>query len=262
MSGLEALAEMEYPGRFIVLGLDANNRPVAVYGITGRSPSSQARRLVQREINRPFFPSVNGIIVEPTDKKILAQGDHSLLIYPAMLFGNEMMGKSISVSNGAQTRDVHLASGTQSLLVALHQAHRRWEYEPDAPNYTPRISGKIRMSADFDVCAVLGIIKKAPEGEELVEKHYFEVPLAPGKGRLISTYAGANQNPLPSFRGEPLPVEIRGNSPEQIARDFYDALEGQDGNDFRVSVAVEVIADSGLYVSAIVNRHGNEGSKL
>ncbi|MEK6824927.1 MAG: IMP cyclohydrolase [Nanoarchaeota archaeon] len=263
MSGLEALAGMDYPGRFIALGLTQNGMPVAVYGITGRSPPSQARRLVERQNIHPLLPEINVIMVEPTDEKLLAQGDRSLLIYPAMMFGDTVLEegmlieRSISVSNGAQTNEVHFTSGARDPIAALLQAHRQWKYESD-PNYTPRISGKIVRLSGADCQAALGIIKRTPEGT--VDRHYFEVPLTPGRGRFISTYSGENQNPLPSFRGEPLSVEIRGVSPEVIARELYDALEGIDDNDFRVSVVAAILLPDGSYQSAIVNRHGNGGS--
>ncbi|MEK6801028.1 MAG: IMP cyclohydrolase [Nanoarchaeota archaeon] len=242
INGLDNLASMEYPGRFIAMGMNEAGFPTVVYGITGRSPSSQARRLVEKD---------NTISVEPTDIDLVNQGDPSLLIYPAIIIDNLGVG----VSNGAQTPFIRLIRSSEAGLAyipaaALISAHRNWEHEPDAPNFTPRISGYMPT---FSGDPALAIIKRSVEG--VSERHCFEVPMLPGIGRLISTYTGVNQDPLPSFSGSPLPIRIVGNSTEDIAQRFYSALERTDGKDFRVSVAAVSAGREYQYTKTIINRH-------
>jgi IMP cyclohydrolase len=234
------LASLEYPGRLIVLGAaPQGGRTVIIYAITGRSPSSQARKLVRRD---------GGIWVEPTDEATLKQGNVELLVYPAVLIGPS----GIAVSNGRQTGDVRdrLGAGTAP-VAALAAALAGWDFEPDAPIFTPRISGCLAPSG-----AGLSVVRRGPSGESL--RNFFEVALRPGEGRLVSTYEGPNADPLPVFRGEPRFVALAGASAAETAETAYRGLgPGPAGKDFRVAVAC-------LYVEAgrpdaadvhIINRH-------
>ncbi|RJQ22094.1 hypothetical protein C4580_01315 [Candidatus Woesearchaeota archaeon] len=241
---LEALAEMEYPGRFIILGRDKRNEcNVAIYGLTGRSPASQARKIVYNAVKKE-------VQVEPTEPDVLRTGDPALLIYPAM-----MMGYEFAVSNGAQTKSVanqlHAPSAPVHVLML---AHSQWSFEPDAPHYTPRISGCfVREEGGL-------IVHKRAENGSAV-KHIFEVPMIPGRGSLIATYDGANRNPLPSFSGEPRLVSIEGNSAEDMAEQVYATIAPKDGcPDFRVAVAAAYVnTRRGGKDVGIVNRQ--EGGK-
>lgn len=225
---LEALANMEYPGRFIIIGANELHEAVVVYGITGRSPSSQARKLVDYG---------DCIDVEPTDEKVLAGGNKDLLIYPAIRFENA----GIVVSNGIQTNSIapirrgiglHMEVVDYNAVPVLWRGLLEHEYEPDEPNYTPRIAGCITWANE----AALAIIKRDVESSVL--KNYFEVPLILGRGKLIATYTGANEKPLPSFQGEPLDVSIEWQSAGQTAEAVYAALAPKNPEqDFRVSVA-------------------------
>jgi IMP cyclohydrolase len=214
------LTRLEYPGRLIAMGLaSAGARAVIVYAITGRSPSSQARKFVLRD---------GGIWVQPTDEDVLKTGNVDLLVYPALLFGQA----GIAVSNGKQTADIRdgLASGTGPISV-LSKALEAWDYEPDAPIFTPRISGcLVRGSAG------LSLVRRGLSGEAL--RSYFEVPLREGEGRLVSTYAGPNSDPLPAFEGEPRRIGLAGETARETAEAvFGDLAPAAAEKDFRVAVA-------------------------
>lgn len=237
---LVSLAVKDYPGRLIILGQEASGtKVIVVYGITGRSPSSQARHMVARK---------GGIWVEPTDETILQRGNPDLLIYPAVQFGH-----GIAVSNGQQTADVKKClpeSGNPIDILESSLSH--WDYEPDEPAFTPRISGCVLPNMK----AALSIIRRTKDGTAV--RDYFAIELGPGKGSLISTYAGQNIDPLPSFTGTPETVFFTRNTPQEIARDVYRALgPGKDRTkDFRVSVACVIArpGDPSPPESAIINR--------
>ncbi|MBE3129789.1 MAG: hypothetical protein IMZ54_03600, partial [Acidobacteria bacterium] len=150
------LATLEYPGRLIAMGLaSAGTKAVIVYAITGRSPSSQARKLVHRD---------SGVWVQPTDEDVLKKGNIDLLVYPALFFGQA----GVAVSNGKQTADIRdaLLAGAAPVAV-LSQALAAWDYEPDAPIFTPRISGCLVRGA-----AGLSVVRRGESGEPL--RSYFE----------------------------------------------------------------------------------------
>lgn len=232
-------AGLEYPGRLIILGTAPDGRPVVVYSITGRSPSSQARALVFRD---------RGVWVEPTDEETLKKGNVELLVYPAVLFA----GRGVAVSNGRQTTDVAagLASSADPVVI-LAGALVKWDYEPDAPIFTPRISGCLAGGR-----AGLSLVRRGPGGATL--RSYFEVPVRPGAGRLVSTYEGPNREPLPGFAGEPREVALVGKTALAIADSVYEALApGAGGRDFRVAVACALVdpAKPAEFDLRIINRH-------
>ncbi len=231
------LRDFAYPGRFIVLGRTGGGESVILYAITGRSASSQARQLVQRDA---------GIWVEPTDREVLRRGRVDLLVYPALLFASA----GVAVSNGQQTTDIRdVLAAVANPVAALATALGRWDYEPDAPNFTPRISGCITATG-----AALAIVKRAPDGT--AQRNYFQVPGSPGQGRLISTYGGENRDPLPAFNGEPLAIELPPAGARDTAEAAYAALAPRAGSpDFRVAVACfRDLGAAGREVH-IINRH-------
>ncbi len=125
-------------------------------------------------------------------------------------------------------------------------------YEPDAPIYTPRISGCVRPGP----AAALNIIKRSPDGTALRSTHEF--PLTPGRGMLLSTYDGINRDPLSSFPGDPREVAIGTGDPGDLAKAVYEALAPKDPKkDFRVAVACVTASDiaANRYEIAVVNRH-------
>ena len=231
---------MQYPGRVIIIGKSPDKSVLTVvYCITGRSPSSQARRIE--------FVETRAVVI-PTDEEILNTGDPELLIYPAI-----MISRGISVSNGRQTPSIRaIMDPGLGPVETLAQGLQDWIYEPDKPNFTPRISGYIASQEK----AALSIIKRGPEGKCL--KNYFEFPLVPGKGKMISTYTGINQNPLSAFEGEPLDVAVRGLTARDTVHAVYEALAPADpALDFRVAVVCVFIRDleRGVFEKAIINRH-------
>jgi IMP cyclohydrolase len=237
---MPGLAALEYPGRLIVIGAPAGDGKAAVlYAITGRSPSSQARKLVFRD---------GGVWVQPTDEATLKQGNVELLVYPAVLFGRA----GLAVSNGRQTGDVRdrLAPGIPP-VAALSAALAAWDFEPDAPIFTPRISGCLAGGA-----AGLSVVRRGPSGETL--RNYFEVGLRPGQGRLVSTYEGPNAEPLSVFGGEPRFLALPGATAAETAEAAYRSLApAPAGRDFRVAVACVTVplADPGRAEVHIINRH-------
>jgi IMP cyclohydrolase len=233
------LAAMEYPGRVIILGQSRDGKTVVVYAITGRSPSSQARKLEWSEA---------GVWVRPTDEETLKKGRVDLLVYPAMLYSPG----GVAVSNGKQTADVGRALGNASNpLSVLSASLKAWEYEPDAPIFTSRISGCVLPGPK----AALNIIKRGAGGAAVCDS--FEVTLRPGKGKMISTYDGVNKYPLRSFADEPLNVNIDGADPAQTAEAVYESLKPSGaGMDFRVAVACLYAGDiaGNQYEVSIINR--------
>jgi len=235
---LEALRAMEYPGRIIAIGRDASDRfDVIVYAVTGRSPSSQARRLEKVG---------DTIVTTPTDPEVLKTGNPDLLVYPAIVCAGR-----VAVSNGKQTEDLAKATAVP-LAAALEEALAGWSFEPDDPIFTPRISGLLGSSGR----AALSSIKRAADGT--ARRLYYEWMLQPGRAEMIATYAGPNRNPLPVFAGEPLPLRLVEHSAEAAAAAFYEALgpEGRTG-DFRVAVACAYIPRHGDAPPDvfIINRH-------
>jgi IMP cyclohydrolase len=234
------LATLEYPGRLIAVGLaSAGAKAVIVYAITGRSPSSQARKLVLRD---------SGIWVQPTDEDVLKTGNIDLLVYPALLFGQA----GVVVSNGKQTADIldALVEGDAPVAI-LSKALAAWHYEPDAPIFTPRISGCLVRGA-----AGLSVVRRGESGETL--RSYFEVPLREGEGRLVSTYEGPNRVPLPCFEGEPRCVGLAGASARETAETVYrDLAPAAAEKDFRVAVAClyASLSDPEKVDVHIINRH-------
>jgi IMP cyclohydrolase len=237
MKNFEALSNMEYPGRLIIIGSSPEGDDAVMYAITGRSPSSQARRIV-------IDGNGKQLLVEPTDEKALRTGNPDLLIYPAIVIGS-----GIAVSNGKQTDDISIQLNSEEQpTVILENALRSWEYEPDEPNYTPRISGCILKDA------ALSIIRRLPDGS--VERACFDVPRLNGGGMLIATYTGVNTNPLPSFQGKPIEVGIPYRNSGEATDALYAALGPSSGEaDFRVAAASVYRAKNGAISISIKNRH-------
>jgi IMP cyclohydrolase len=226
-SDLTEISSREYPGRIIIIGLDSRGENVVIcYAVTGRSPSSQARKLVQKK---------DSIWTVPTDDSLLGREDENLLLYPCMI----CLPIGIAVSNGKQTEDISAHIGkTQSPKEVLASALCAWDYEPDAPSFTPRISGCV-LSQEI---AALSVIRKAADSRPF--RHYYEFPLKPGKGKMVMTYTGKNRDPLPSFIEEPLDVGVLGCSAEEMAESVYEALGPQKNHkDFRVAVACVFVWD-------------------
>lgn len=178
---IELLTSNPYPGRGIVVGRNAGGEMSVYYWIMGRSANSR---------NRVFTATEDGIKTEAHDPS--AVEDPSLIIYHPV----RMMGDILVVTNGDQT-DTIVEKG------CIHEALVTREYEPDAPNYTPRISSIIRPDDSFEI----SILKRQDESGRCLREFFAYEGCEPGCGYFISTYEG-DGDPLPSFSGEPLVVSM------------------------------------------------------
>ena len=231
----QELQQNSYPGRGIILGRTADGtKAVCVYFIMGRSENSR---------NRIFVPDGNGLRTQAYDESKCT--DPSLIIYaPVRVLGNKTI-----VSNGDQTDTIYEAMNHQ---FTFEQGLRAREFEPDAPNFTPRISGVIRCEGEHFNYA-LSILKSADGDPYSCQRFTFtyQNPV-PGQGHFIHTYVG-DGNPLPSFRGEPKLVSI----PDDI-EGFTQLLWNSLNPDNKISLFVRYIdPKTGNAVSKIVNRYGN-----
>ena len=224
------LAANPYPGRGLVLGSAEDGGWLQVYWIMGRSENSR---------NRVFVADGTELRTEAADPARLA--DPALIIYEAML---ELPGLYL-VSNGDQTRTAHdvLESGGR-----FEDALEMREREPDAPNYTPRITGLIDLRLG-EASLALSILKANGADPALTDRTMFR-PAAPppGFGLGLTTYQGEG-DPLPSFRGDPLWLPLSGSA-EAVANAYWDALD----RDNRVSLAVKAISTDGSSCIALRNR--------
>ena len=218
-----------YPGRGILLGRSADNtRAVIAYFIMGRSENSR---------NRVFEATEDGIRTRAFDESKMT--DPSLIIYHPV----RMVGATTIVTNGDQTDTVRdfLAAGK-----TFEEALRTREYEPDEPNYTPRISGLVDRSNNYR----LSILK---EGQDrLCQRQFFEYMSRGGVGHFISTYEGFG-DPRPSFHGEPVEVAITARSADELADQLWESLNG----DNKVSLFVRYVdLRNGFPETVIINKHG------
>ncbi len=210
-----------YPGRGLVVGRSAEDRWVIVYWIMGRSANSRNRR----------FVADGGVLrTEPVDVSQVA--DASLIIYEAML---ELPGIYL-VSNGDQTRTMYEALQAGG---GMEDALATRECEPDAPNYTPRISGMLSFRGAAPALT-LSILKASPLDPQYSDRYFYR-PAMPkiGVGVGLTTYSGDGA-PLPSFAGEPLLLPCPASA-EQTLETYWNALDA--GN--RVALAVKEISGGG-----------------
>jgi len=227
----QELKSNAYPGRGIVIGRSADGKKaVTGYFIMGRSENSR---------NRIFIEDGEGIRTQAFDPAKLT--DPSLIIYaPVRVLDTETI-----VTNGDQTDTIY--EGLEAGLT-FELALRSREFEPDAPNYTPRISG-LMMVADGKYDYQMSILK-SNNGDPAQCCRYtflYDNPHA-GEGHFIHTYK-CDGDPLPSFEGEPKPVELAGDIDE-----FTDMLWNSLNEENKVSLFVRYIdIETGEYETRIVN---------
>lgn len=222
-----------YPGRGIVIGRSADGeKAVIAYFIMGRSVNSR---------NRIFVEDGEGIRTQAFDPAKLT--DPSLVIYaPVRVLGNKTI-----VTNGDQTDTIYEGMDRQ---MTFEQSLRSREFEPDGPNYTPRISGimHIENGAYNYAMSILKSNNGNPDGCRRYTFAY-ENPAA-GEGHFIHTYK-CDGEPLPSFEGEPKLVEI----PDDVDA-FTDMLWNSLNEDNKVSLFVRYIdIATGTYRTRIVNKN-------
>ena len=178
-----------YPGRGIVIGKSQDGGcAVVAYFIMGRSVNSR---------NRVFAEEPDGIRTEAADPAKME--DPSLIIYHPV----RQIGRGLIVTNGDQTDTIRdfLEKG-----LPFEQALRTREFEPDGPNWTPRISGLLSPDGSYK----LSILKAADEAGTACLRQTFEYPGQAGLGHFLHTYQ-CDGSPIPSFEGEPTPVTIEGD---------------------------------------------------
>ncbi len=229
----EELSSTTYPGRGIVIGKTPDGKKAAIaYFIMGRSENSR---------NRIFVKDGEGIRTEAFDPSKLE--DPSLIIYaPVRVLGNKTI-----VTNGDQTDTIYDLMDKQ---YTFEQALRTREFEPDAPNYTPRISGVLHFDkGSFNYA--MSILKSNNGNPKACNRYTFayENPVA-GEAHFIHTYMG-DGNPLPSFEGEPTLVDVPDNM-----EDFADLVWNNLNNDNKVSLFVRYInIEDGSYETKIINKN-------
>ncbi|MDD6202438.1 MAG: IMP cyclohydrolase [Lachnospiraceae bacterium] len=222
-----------YPGRGIIIGKSEDGKyAVTAYFIMGRSENSR---------NRIFVEEGEGIRTQAFDPSKLT--DPSLIIYaPVRVLGNKTI-----VTNGDQTDTIYEGMDCQ---LTFEQSLRCREFEPDGPNYTPRISGIMHIEKDKYNYA-MSILKSNNGNPDACNRYTFayENPVA-GEGHFIHTYQ-CDGNPLPSFEGEPKLIGIQ-NDIDDFTKLLWDNLN----EDNKVSLFVRFINLETLkYETRIVNKH-------
>lgn len=250
------LRQNPYPGRGLVVGKSSvSDDWLMIYWIMGRSENSRNRR----------FVADGGVLkTEPVDLSRVK--DPSLIIYEAMLElpgvfkdlprRHELYARSRTtslpsiylVSNGAQTRGLY---GALQKGGDFDEEMARWEREPDAPNFTPRITGMLDLHGQR-AAITLSILKANPADPNLTDRTTFRPALPPpGMGLGLTTYRG-DGNPLPCFQGDPLLLPCNRDAAGVLDL-YWDALN----TDNRISLAVKRIpARGGQGEILIRNRFG------
>ena len=224
------LSSNTYPGRGIILGKTPNGKCAAIaYFIMGRSENSRNR--IFEENDR------GGIRTKAFDESKMV--DPSLIIYNPVL---KLDGKTI-VTNGDQTDTIYdyMKEGHCYRHALLTR-----EFEPDEPNYTPRISGVVKPNGDY----VLSILK-SNMGKPQCLRFFFEYPAEAGLGHFIHTYK-CDGNPIPSFEGEPTPVAVESNAIDE----WTDIIWSNLNEDNKVSLFTRFInLETGEEETRIVNKN-------
>lgn len=227
------LRDNSYPGRGIIIGKSQDGiHAVTAYFIMGRSVNSR---------NRVFVEDGEGIRTQAFDPSKLT--DPSLIIYsPVRVLGNKTI-----VTNGDQTDTVYELMDKQ---MTFEQALRTREFEPDAPNYTPRISGIMHIENNTFNYAMSILKSNNGDGSSCNRFTFaYNNPKA-GEGRFIHTYK-CDGNPLPSFEGEPKLIEVP-NDIDEFTNTLWTSLN----EDNKVSLFVRYInIETGKYETRIINKN-------
>ena len=225
----QLLATNPYPGRGIVLGKTPDGKTsVAAYFIMGRSANSR---------NRVFVKESDGIRTQAYDPSKVE--DPSLIIYHPV----RQLGRGLIVTNGDQTDTIRdfLERG-----LPMEQALRTREFEPDGPNWTPRISGLLSPDGSYK----LSILKSADAAGSACLRQTFEYPGQAGLGHFLHTYV-TDGNPIPTFHGEPKLVAIDGDIDA-----FTAALWENLNEDNKISLFVRFTdLASGTFTQRIINKY-------
>ena len=228
----ELIRDNEYVGRGIVVGKSADAKKAAVaYFIMGRSANSR---------NRVFTVKDGTVFTEPFDASKVE--DPSLIIYAAL----RQFKNSLIVTNGDQTDTIFESVSKGGSFEAALETR---EFEPDAPNFTPRISAQLDF-ADSDFTYKMSILKSADAQGSACSRYTFSYPALAGVGHFIHTYV-CNGNPIPTFQGEPERVEI-GNDIDEFTNTLWDNLN----DDNKISLYVRYIdLESGEAQERLINKN-------
>jgi IMP cyclohydrolase len=219
MRNLNNLKLNVYPGRGIVIGMSPDStKMVQIYWIMGRSENSRNRIFVleeNKDVQNAAFD----------ESKLI---DPSLIIYKPI----RSLDKVHIISNGDQTETIYRQYKQGG---SFEKAINEREFEPDAPNFTPRISGVVDLF-DQDFAYKLSIIKSFYNNSEVCIRNVYSFSESiPGIGHCLTTYKG-NGNPIPSFEGEPFILPVTDNIKETLDL-YWNVLNEQN----RISVLVKHI---------------------
>ena len=228
----EAVRGNSYVGRGIVIGKTADAKRLAVaYFIMGRSANSR---------NRVFTKRDGAIFTEPFDASKVE--DPSLIIYAAL----RTLDNKLIVTNGDQTDTIY--DGVSRGLSFADSLKCR-EFEPDAPNLTPRISGMATLEGG-DFTYEMSILKSADAEGTACNRYTFSYPSLAGLGHFIHTYV-CDGNPIPTFQGEPERVAIP-DSIDELAGSLWNALD----NDNKISLYVRYVSlTDGSFEDRLINKN-------
>lgn len=241
---LEVLSKNPYPGRLLVMGY-VGDAAVQAYAVEGRSEGSRNRILVEKE----------GVVSTEVFDMSKQVGDPALTLYRAMDFVNSCH----VVSNGNQTTTAieHFSQSN-----SFEEAMATREYEPDAPNFTPRISGYINIDPFTEDMSDVGyeprfgisVIRKIPVSKLAVRSFFTEytpkIKLSSGIGYAVHTYEG-DDNPLPPFDEAPFAIPIE-DTAQGMAKLLWKNLDAKN----RVAVVAKVFTPTSQEIF-IINRHKN-----
>lgn len=227
----QSLVANAYPGRGIVIGQSPDGRRgILAYFIMGRSENSR---------NRVFIEQGEELVIHPFDPALVS--DPSLIIYSPV----RVLGRKTIVTNGDQTDTVYdfLQQG-KSFEAALNTRC----FEPDSPNFTPRISGILHMDETFSY--QLSILKAADSQGSGCNRLTFSYHPIPGLGHFIHTY-DCNGDPLPSFTGEPREVELP-DCIDDFAKEIWSSLNSEN----KISAYIRYIdLETGSFESRLINKN-------
>lgn len=228
----EIIKDNSYVGRGIIIGKSRNGeKAVTAYFIMGRSENSR---------NRVFIKQGDEVIIHPFDASKVE--DPSLIIYSPV----RTVKNSLIVTNGDQTDTIYdfINDGK-----TFEQALETREFEPDKPNFTPRISGILNFNGnEFDY--KLSILKSADENGSACNRYTFNYSPLNGLGHFIHTY-NCDGNPIPTFTGEPERVEIPDDI-DEFTDDIWNNLNEQN----KISLYVRYIdLESGEYCDRMINKN-------
>ena len=228
----ETVSGNPYVGRGIVVGKSKNGKAAVAYFIMGRSNNSR---------NRVFTEKNGEVFTEPFDaSKVI---DPSLIIYAAIRRYND----KLIVTNGDQTDTIYDALKEGKCFSSALKTRK---FEPDAPNFTPRISAMLDLSEPFSY--KMSILKSADEKGSACSRFNFSYPAIAGVGHFIHTYI-ENGDPLPTFLGEPERVKIP-NDATAFAEEIWSALDSEN----KISLYVRFVdLKTGEKTNVLINKNGN-----